>query len=165
MLKRLALVLSVFSFTACAGMRAYQARQSSLQASLNNHTLASSSDDVLNSARLVLVEQGFTPKDVGPGVIETDYKSSSRYGSSSSSSQTWKYTVTVMTVAGNTKLVAMRNGQASSSGAAGYSSQSKSSRDYDLELDVLRRVEPTAAARFEQEADARAQAARDAEGS
>jgi hypothetical protein len=160
--KAMMLGLALAVVSGCAGMRAAQARQSSLQNAMNNNMMTAAPDQVLAMARLVLVERGFAPKDVGQGVLETDPKSSSSSSWSkggSSSYESWKYVVTAMVVGNGTKLVVMRNSQSSNSGMTSSSSNSKSVRDYEMELEILRRIDPASASRIESDADRAGEAA------
>ncbi len=166
MFKKVSVVaLALMFLGGCAAMRASQARQASLQNSMSNLTLSNSPDQVLKIARMVLVERGFAPKDIGEGIIETDWKHASdrSYETGSSSSQSWKYTVTAMSMGegetASTRLVVMQNGQSQSSGTTSSTSKPSTMRDYQLELEILRRLDPSAATNIEVEAERAAQAA------
>lgn len=151
------------ALSGCAAARASIARKQSLQGSLTNHVLAVPPEQTLQTARLVLVEQGFAPKDNGDGVLETSYKYSSSSSGTGSSSKAWRYVVTAVPMGAGTKLVAMKNSQSSSSGTGtmgGYSTNSDSTRDFEMELEILRRLEPEKATQYSDEADARAEEAR-----
>lgn len=144
----------------CAAMRAAASRRASIARSLTNLSLLASPEEVLGVARLVLVEKGFAPRDVGAGVIETDWKHSSRSDKDSSTSATWRYVVTAMSMGEGTKLTAVMNTTKTRSGSSGYSSTPENQRDFDLELEIVRRIDPGAAARIDVEAAHAAEAAR-----
>lgn len=148
------------TLSGCAAARAAAARKQSLQGSLTNHVLVVPPEQTLQMARLVLVEQGFAPKDNGSGVLETDFKYSSSSSAHGSSSQAWRYVVTAVPMGQGTKLVAMKSSENSSGTVNGYSSTSDSTRDFELELEILRRLEPERATQYSDEADARAEEAR-----
>ncbi len=158
--KSLAVVAILAMVSGCAAMRAARARQDSLRASMSNLSLAAPPDQVLNAVRVVLVERGFAPKDVGLGVVETDWKYSSSSNNTGSSSESWKYVVTAIQLGEGTKLTVMKNSQASQASTTGYASSPTSARDYELELEVLRKVDPATADKIESDAAANAEAAR-----
>lgn len=153
------ILTSVISLSSCAGMRAQRARHAYLKESLSDRTLAATPEELLAQTRMVLVEQGFVPHDVSPGMIETDWKQQSTSGSAGASSAGWKYVATALATPQGTRLVIMRNGQNYHSGSAGASSHSTSDRDFNLELQILKRIDAAAGSQIEAEAEARAQAA------
>lgn len=161
MTKKMLLLATALVFASgCAAMRAASARQASLQSSLDNLSMQSPPDQVLSAARMILVQRGFAPKDVGQGIIETDWKYASSNGAASSSAQSWKYVVTAVQMGEGTHLVVMKNMQQEQYNDSGSSSTPKSTRDLELELEIVRQLDPATAAKIQSDADRSAEAAR-----
>jgi hypothetical protein len=154
------MVGAVLLSSSCAGFRAHQARQKYLDKAMQQASIRAYPDQVLSSAKLVLAQEGFASHEVSQGVIETDWKTSASYGTSSSSSTSWKYVVTAVPVAeGGTRLVVMKSGQSTSTGQSGSTSEPTTTRDHVMELNIMRNVDPALASQLENEAESRAQAA------
>ncbi len=158
---RFAVILVVFSLfaTSCAAARAAAARNAWFTEAMTDYAFAAPLDDVLSMTRMVLVEKGLAPHDVGHNSIETDWSYASTSGAGGSSSSATRYLATAMRLGDATRLTIMLKRERSLSGSGGSSSSSSAERAFDLEVEVLRRLDPANGTRIKNEGEARAEAA------
>jgi uncharacterized lipoprotein len=146
------LALSAFAVTlaaSCASMRASAARSAHIDKMTKQHVYDQPCEQVWPTARQLLFSQGFSVKDTGEGTnrtLETEWayqgKNSARYlvqGIEPSEEQC--------------KVNFSKNERSSAN------NQTSSSRDLDIEWNLLKKADPDSAQKIMQEADLKAQAA------
>jgi len=150
----LAVVVVVLSQAfGCGAIRAASARESYIDGRAQDYVYNRPLDQVWGVARTMLFEQGYTVRDTGEGgtfAAETEWKQQGNQRS--------RYLMTGMSVdAGRSRVQftlaeeSLRDGNWYNDGA---------NRDNDIEFELIKRVEPDAAAQIESEADVEGERAR-----
>jgi hypothetical protein len=142
----------------CASTRAAAVRTEVLQSSLHAMAYQLPPDKVMSVVRLVLVEQGLPPRDVGVNVVETEVSTQSSSGRTHAVSETTRFIASALELDGKTQLSIVEVTGRSVSDATGGSTRNESRRAFALELEVLRKLDPTRAAAIEAEVQARVDA-------
>lgn len=149
------LAVGVLSLTGCASTRAAEVREAALQASLKDQSYELPPEKLMAVVRLVLIEQGLTPRDVGVNVVETEASSDSSYGRLHSITDTTRFVASALELNGKTQLSIVEQADRSVSSRAGDSTTRSSKRAHALELEVLRKLDPAKAAAIDAEAERR----------
>lgn len=137
----------------CGALRAASARQDHINNRTQAYVYNRPVDQVWGSARQMLFELGYTVRDTGEGgsfSAETEWKQEGKERS--------RYLLTGSSVdAGRCTVQFMR---AEESQRGGNWDNDGTQRDFDIEFELIKRVEPDAAAQIESEADVEGEKAR-----
>ncbi len=139
------LLLAVVSLSACAAIRASRARNAHLQRKTQQHVYDQPCKHVWPEARRILFKAGYSVKDTGRArsmTVETEWKFENDERS--------RYLVQGMQPSEGTCKVRFERMEESESG---YTS---TSRDWQLEWQLLQRIDPQAAAKIREVADQKA---------
>jgi hypothetical protein len=142
-------VLALVFASGCASIRAASARNAYIHKMTRQHVYNTSCRQVWPTARQLLFAQGYSVKDTGEGTImtlETEWKYQNR--------ESVRYLVQgIQPAAQKCKVNFSVNSRSTSS------DHINTSRDLEIEWNLLQKVDPAAAAKIRQEAEIRAQAA------
>jgi hypothetical protein len=155
-------VVALLVASGCASSRAAAARYAFLKQEMDGYAFQVPVEDVLAMTRMVLIEKGLSPRDVGANVLETDFAYSEMSGRAGSSSTATRYIATALAVGNGSRLSIVMTSQSSMRGSAGSSTHNTTQRAYELEADVLRRLDPADGNRILAEAEVQAKAAAEA---
>lgn len=147
------LVAVVLQVMGCGALRAASARQDYINSRTQDYVYNRSIDQVWSVARQMLFEQGYAVRDTGEGgsfSAETEWKQEGKERS--------RYLLTGMRVDDGHSRVQFTRAEETQRG--GNWENDGSNRDFNVEFELIKRVEPDAAQQIESEADVEGEKAR-----